>query len=248
MPDLHVGGAGDVLHPLPGERFPDRRPFRARGHDDVLDAEIADRLDHRLAAVQVVLHRRVSRSVRPASCPAGANAVNASGDSERWRSSDCSRHVREGRPLVRSVSRLVAPQLAATLLDYIADFRPSKSPCTSFASCSANRALISSRPIPRSRMVWTSLGNSSRRNSSFIAATARSTARSLHEVAATSPVGDESSFDKGLVAFCDGVRIDSEIHRQFPNGRNSLPSAPFAAQGSARAPDRQSGDRCPWAR
>jgi hypothetical protein len=41
---------------LPGQGFPDRRPFGARRGNDIFDAEIAERLDDGFAAILLIFH------------------------------------------------------------------------------------------------------------------------------------------------------------------------------------------------
>jgi hypothetical protein len=57
MPGFDEDRTGLVVELLPRQGFPDRRPFRAwRGHD-VVDLELAEGFEDRLAAVEIILHR-----------------------------------------------------------------------------------------------------------------------------------------------------------------------------------------------
>src|SRR5262249_53754846 len=56
VPGLHEGRAGFVVELLARQRLPDGRPFRTRGGHDVVDLELAKRLEDRLAPVEIVLH------------------------------------------------------------------------------------------------------------------------------------------------------------------------------------------------
>ena len=56
VPALDELRPGARIDPLPGQRLPDRRPFRSRRRHDVFDPEAAERLDDRLAAVRLVFH------------------------------------------------------------------------------------------------------------------------------------------------------------------------------------------------
>ena len=56
VPGLHESRAGLVVELLARQGLPDRRPFRARRGHDVVDLELAKRLEDRLAPVEIVLH------------------------------------------------------------------------------------------------------------------------------------------------------------------------------------------------
>ena len=56
MPGFNEGRPGLVVQLLARQRFPERRPLRARGGHDVIDLELAERLEDRLAPVDIVLH------------------------------------------------------------------------------------------------------------------------------------------------------------------------------------------------
>src|SRR5262249_39165305 len=56
VPGLDEGRAGLVVELLTRQRLPDGRPFRARRGHDVVDLELAKRLEDRLAPVEIVLH------------------------------------------------------------------------------------------------------------------------------------------------------------------------------------------------
>src|SRR4029077_12366969 len=56
MPGFNEGRPGLVVQLLARQRFPERRPLRARGGHDVIDLELAERLEDRLAPVEIVLH------------------------------------------------------------------------------------------------------------------------------------------------------------------------------------------------
>ena len=56
MPGFNEGRTGLVVQLLARQRFPERRPLRARGGHDVIDLELAERLEDRLAPVDIVLH------------------------------------------------------------------------------------------------------------------------------------------------------------------------------------------------
>src|SRR5262249_53006292 len=56
MPGFDERRAGPLLDLLPGQRFPHRRPFRARRRHDVVDPELSERLQDGLAAIDVVSH------------------------------------------------------------------------------------------------------------------------------------------------------------------------------------------------
>src|SRR5262249_10413486 len=56
VPGLDEGRAGLVVEFLTRQRLPDGRPFRAWGGHDVVDLELAKRLEDRLAPIEIVLH------------------------------------------------------------------------------------------------------------------------------------------------------------------------------------------------
>ena len=56
VPAVDIGRAGAVAGLLPHQRFPDRRPFRSRRRQNVVDLELAERFQDRFPAVHVVFH------------------------------------------------------------------------------------------------------------------------------------------------------------------------------------------------
>ena len=56
MAAVQVGGTGRSVALLPRHRLPERRPFGAGRADDVVDAQIAKRLEDGFAAVMIVRH------------------------------------------------------------------------------------------------------------------------------------------------------------------------------------------------
>ena len=59
-------GPGLVVELLARQGLPDGRPFRARGGHDVVDLELAKRLEDRLAPVEIVLHLVLAPGLRGA--------------------------------------------------------------------------------------------------------------------------------------------------------------------------------------
>ena len=63
MPGFNEGGPGLVIELLARQRFPERRPFRARRGHDVVDLKLPKCFEDRLAPVEIILHLVLAPSI-----------------------------------------------------------------------------------------------------------------------------------------------------------------------------------------